>query len=210
MGINSLQYTYFCVQLILSQQYKRLTIHVHLLRTCTWKHGKDVNAANYWFQKSKVCLKPIEHVGENTVSGNSWSTWSWTLNTQTNRQTRNSETQGSSQEQPAGCLDLYRFTRSTIATMTVATAAGRQSLNWASTSPAAGMLLAAADILPAAAAPPPAGAGGKEEEEDRTLISLYRRKALVLPFLTASPIPLDLHHPCWITSLSQLQDHLSR
>lgn len=121
--------------------------------------------------------------GEYTVSGNSWSTWSWTLNTQTNRQTtRNSETQGSSQEQPAGCLDLYRFTRSTIATMTVATAAGRQSLNWASTSPAAGTLLAAADIQPAAAALPPAGAGGKEEEEDRTLISLYRRKALALPF----------------------------
>lgn len=68
--------------------------------------------------------------------------------------------------------------------MTVATAARRRSLNWASTSPAA-------DILLAAAPPPPAaGAGGKEEEEDHTFISLCHRKALLLP-LTLSPNPTD-------------------
>lgn len=77
--------------------------------------------------------------------------------------------------------------------MTVATTAGRQSLNWAITTPAAGILLAAA-----ASPPPPAGAGGKEEEED---LSLYcRKKALLLP-LTTSPKPsTSIRPPGWITS----------
>lgn len=116
--------------------------------------------------------------GETTVSGNSQSTCSRTPTNHTDRQISSKKvSKGSYREQRAGCLDPYPFTRSRVATMTVATAASTPSLNWASTSPAA------AGILLAAAPPPPAGAGGKEQEEDYTHI----RRALLLP-LTASSI----------------------
>lgn len=140
------------------------------------------------------------------------STCSWPLTNLTDKQIDrkklgNSETQGSCEERPAACLDLYHSTRSTISTMTAATVARRLSLKWVSTRPAADTVLAAAPL-------PPPGAGGKEKE--REVDQLHQSfffmtgKSYYLP--NTYPTPADqvhLHHPCEITSLTQLWDRLS-
>lgn len=131
------------------------------------------------------------------------STCCWPLTNLTDRQTGgNSETQGLYEERPAACLDLYRSTRSTIATMTEATVAKRLSLKWVSTSPAADTVLVAAPL-------PPPGAGGKEKEGE--VDHLHQSSSLwqESPTTSLTPTQIHLHHPCEISSLTLHWDRLS-